>query len=179
MRTPTTTDVGRRSLRLVASALVVSAVVATTSIGLASATGTAPHASSAATTFCARLPIASIAAIEAQSVTLEEATVKGHIIACVYQGALTSSIEVQSDLPSSSTSTLAGAEAATKATFPATVRLTFTAVASVGPTAFDWVARDGSYVYSGLNTYVKSTVYAVELAGALQLPKLKNCSRSS
>jgi hypothetical protein len=153
-------------------ALRISAIAILLCTGASVAGAVSPHATTASA-FCSHLPLATIGSIEGQKVTLAETTTKGHTVGCVYEGTLSSSIESETDLPASATSSLKGAEAATKANFPATVTLKFTGVPKIGATAFDWVAKDGSYVYSGLTTNQGSTGYYVELSGALQLPKLE------
>jgi hypothetical protein len=154
-----------RALRITTIAVLLS-----TAAGVAGAAS--PHAT-AASEFCSRFSLVTIGSIEGQKVTLAETTAKGHTIGCVYDGTLGSSIETESDLPASSTSSLKGAEALAKANFPSAVLLKFAAVPKVGATAFDWSAKDGSYIYSGLNTNKGATGYFVELSGSLQLPKLE------
>lgn len=151
-----------------------------------SAAGAATHSPSAPThaapwahsssvpTFCSRLSLAKIGAIVGGSVTLSETSAKGKITACLFSGSVgTMSIETQTGLPATATSTLSGAEKAAKANFPAGLKITFDAVPSIGPTAYSWSAKIGGAPYVGLNTNQGSVGYDVEMQGALRLSVLE------
>jgi hypothetical protein len=108
------------------------------------------------------------------SVTLSETSVKGKITACIFSGSVgTVSIETESGLPTSSTSTLSGAEKTAKANFPAGLKIKFAAVPSLGSTSYSWSANIGGTPYVGLNTNRSSVGYYVEMQGAPRLSVLE------
>lgn len=164
----------RRATRGVALAtLVVSAsAIASTNAGAVSPRATAIP------TFCRHLSISKIDAIVAAKVTLFESNVQKTVTACIFTGVPGNmSIETQLKMPRSQTHSLASAEAAAKALFPSSVKLTFAPVRAMGPVAFTWRAVNGAEIYGGLNVIKGSTGYFVEMGGALQLSKLEKLER--
>jgi hypothetical protein len=135
----------------------------------------APFAHAAAVpAFCSRLSVAKIGSIVGGSVTLLQSSVKGKIIACIFGGSDGNiSIETETGLPTSSTSTLSGAEKTAKANFPAGLKIKFAATPSIGPTSYSWSAKIAGTPYVGLNTNRGSVGYYVEMQGALKLSVLE------
>lgn len=135
----------------------------------------APSAHAAAVpALCSRLSLAKVGSIVGGSVTLLETTDKGKIIACIFSGAAgTVSIETETGLPTSSTSSLSGAEKTAKANFPAGLKIKFAAVPSIGSTSYSWSATIAGTPYVGLNTNRSSVGYYVEMQGALKLSVLE------
>jgi hypothetical protein len=124
--------------------------------------------------FCSRLSPSKIGSIVGGSVTLLQTSDKGKIIACIFKGSVGSvSIETETDLPTTSTSTLSGAEKTAKANFPAGLKITFAAVPSIGPTAYSWSAKIYATPYVGLNTNQGSVGYYIEMQGAPKLTVLE------
>lgn len=124
--------------------------------------------------FCSRLSSAKIGSLVGGSVTLVETTVKGKIIACIFSGSTgTISIETETGLSTSSTSTLSGAEKSAMASFPPGLKITFVAVPSIGPTSYSWSAKIAGTPYVGLNTNRSSVGYYAEMQGAPKLSVLE------
>lgn len=184
VRTACSTVSRRASDQLTRSFLVAALAMALCGIGVSEAgavnrpsttTSRAPstHAS-AVPAFCSRLTVAKIGTIVGASVTLLQTNTKGKIIACIFSSSAgTISIETQSGLSASSTSTLSGAEKLAKANFPAGLKITFAGVPSIGPTAYSWSAKIDGSPYVGLNTNKGSIGYSVEMQGALKLSVLE------
>ena len=99
-------------------------------------TGTAPG--SAVATFCAHLPASTVSSTVGYEVKLLEAKVENGSDECVYFGAVEVIIAQHPNVPAGELSTLAKAEAHLKAESPKSVKITFTALPSLGPTAFIW-----------------------------------------
>jgi hypothetical protein len=179
---PTTS---RRARRQMTSSFLISTLAFSLG-GWASGAGasTRPHSTptnggvlahaAAVPAFCSRLSLAKIGSIVGGSVSLLETSVKGKITACIFSGSVGSvSIETETALPSSSTSTLSGAEKTAKANFPAGLKIKFAAVPSIGPTSYTWSAKIAGTPYVGLNTNRGSVGYFVEMQGALKLSVLE------
>jgi hypothetical protein len=125
--------------------------------------------------FCSRLSLAKIGSIVGGSVTLLQTSTKGKIIACIFKRSVGSvSIETETALPASSTSTLSGAEKLATANFPAGLKIKFAAVPLIGPTAYSWSAKIYGTPYVGLNTNQGSVGYYIEMQGAPKLSVLES-----
>lgn len=132
------------------ASLVILPTTAQAQQGTKAAVGatTRPQAShslplSAASTFCAHFSATKVSSIVGAKVALFEAIPEKTSLECIFEGAREVVIS-REPVPASDLSTLAKAEARFKAESPKGVKIAFTALPSLGPTAFSW-----SYVENG------------------------------
>ena len=170
-----TLNQGRR--RWPGTVALVGMIVALTVAPLTSA-GASARRANATPAFCQRLSLVKIDSIVGAKVTLAESSLKTTVTACIFSGvAGNMSIETQVKMPSSSTRSLRLAEAWTKSEFPAGLKVSFSAVTTLGPVAFTWHAVIGGTPYSGLNVIKGSTGYFIELGGAVRLAEFERLER--
>lgn len=129
---------------------------------------------SAAGQFCAHLTAAKVSAAVGTGVSLFEAVAKGRLLECIYFGTkLVVSrpevvISIDPGIPASQLSTLAAAEARVQALSPPGVKLVFTALPTIGATAFIWTYQhslNGGQV-AGIADNKKTTGYGAVVGGA-------------
>ncbi len=181
----TTSCTAPRRLRSHVRTLVISALAlslygwasvagASTSPQLSRASGAPLARAATVPAFCSQLSLARVGSIVGGKVTLLETSVKGKITACIFSASVgTISIETETGLSTSSTSTLSDAEKAAQANFPPGLKITFAAVPSIGPTSYSWSAKIAGAPYVGLNTNRRSVGYYVEMQGSPKLSVLE------
>jgi hypothetical protein len=127
--------------------------------------------------FCRHPSPSKISAAVGARVTLVETSLKGGLSACIY-GVVAGnmSIETQTQMPSSQTSSLSRAEASTKVMFPKGLKIVFAPVSGFGPLAFTWYAVICD-PYRGLNVIEGSTGFFVEMGGSAHLSELERVER--
>jgi hypothetical protein len=111
----------------------------------ASATGLSrSRPQSAAGAFCAHFSVSKVSSTVGTEVYLFNAVAKGRSLECEYYaskvGALPAQVVIsrQTAIPASQLKTLKRAEARIKSMSPGGVKITFTALPKLGPTAFSW-----------------------------------------
>jgi hypothetical protein len=139
--------------------------------------GRSANPRSAVSTFCAHIPATTVSSIIGATVSLFEAVVKNNSLECIYFGktAATAAHPIdevvfskQSSIPASQLATRAKAEARIAAESPKGVKLIFTSLPSIGPTAFSWTyaqSLNGGQLV-GVANNKGTTGYGVALGGA-------------
>ncbi|MGA2805575.1 MAG: hypothetical protein ABSF89_14510 [Acidimicrobiales bacterium] len=132
---------------------------------------------SVVSTFCSHLPAAKVSSIVGSTVSLFEAVLKKTTLECIYLGKVAATtahpidevvISKEPGIPASQLATRTAAEARIAAESPKGVKLIFTSLPSVGPTAFSWTynkALNGGQLV-GIADNRGTTGYGVALGGA-------------
>ena len=132
---------------------------------------------SAVSTFCSHLPASKVSSVVGTKVSLFEAVLEKTTLECIYFGKVAASaahpidevvISKEPGIPASQLATRAKAEARVAAESPKGVKLIFTSLPSVGPTAFSWTytkALNGGQLV-GVADNKGTTGYGVALGGA-------------
>ncbi len=132
---------------------------------------------SAVSTFCAHLPASKVSSTIGSTVSLYEAVLEKTTLECIYLGKVAATaahpidevvISKEPGIPASQLATRAAAEARVAALAPKGVKLIFTSLPSVGPTAFSWTytkALNGGQLV-GVADNKGTTGYGVALGGA-------------
>lgn len=138
---------------------------------------TASGTRSPASTFCSHLPASKVSSIIGSTVSLFQAVLEKTTLECIYLGKAAASaahpidevvISKEPGIPASQLATRAAAEARIAAESPKGVKLIFTSLPSVGPTAFSWTytkALNGGQLV-GIADNKGTTGYGVALGGA-------------
>jgi len=132
---------------------------------------------SAASNFCAKIPASKVSSTVGTTVSLLRAVLEQTTLECIYFGKTAASaahpidevvISMQPGIPASELATRAKAEARIAAESPKGVKLIFTSLPSVGPTAFSWTyaqSLNGGQLV-GVADNKGTTGYGVALGGA-------------
>jgi hypothetical protein len=133
----------------------------------------APTPSPAASAFCKHFSLSKVSSIVGAKVTLFEAVVSNNTLECIYFGTSISAsrpeviISMQPKIPAAEVATRAAAEARIAAESPKGVKVLFTSLASVGPTAFSWTyagALNGGQIV-GVADNKGTTAYGAAVGG--------------
>jgi len=132
---------------------------------------------SAVSTFCAHLPASKVSSIIGTTVSLFRAVLEKTTLECIYFGKVAASakhpideivISKEPGIPALELSTRARTEARVAAETPKGVKLIFTSLPAVGPTAFSWTytkSLNGGQLV-GVANNKGTTGYGVALGGA-------------
>ena len=132
---------------------------------------------SAVSTFCAHLPASKVSSIIGTTVSLFRAVLEKTTLECIYFGKVAASakhpideivISKEPGIPAFELSTRARAEARVAAETPKGVKLIFTSLPALGPTAFSWTytkSLNGGQLV-GVANNKGTTGYGVALGGA-------------
>jgi hypothetical protein len=103
-----------------------------------------------------------------------EAVVVGPSLDCVYEGpGGIVAIDEAPGVPAVDRATLARAEALTAKSLPKGTKIRFSALPSLGPTAFSWTAAIEGLQFTGIANDKGTTGYGAEMTGTPALFKLK------
>jgi len=179
----TTISIGRRTRARRSAGMLLAAGSCAASLVILPATaqgqpsGRTATPSSAASTFCAKIPAAKVSSTIGTTVSLEQAVLEKTTLECIYFGKTPASaahpidevvISMEPGIPASELATRAKAEARIAAESPKGVKLIFTSLPSVGSTAFSWTygqALNGGQLV-GVADNKGTTGYGVALGGA-------------
>ncbi|MGA3216749.1 MAG: hypothetical protein ABSD97_13810 [Acidimicrobiales bacterium] len=131
------------------------------------AVASAPSMSVAA--FCAHFPATKISSIIGAKVALFEAVIEKGSWECILEGTREVVISRDPDIPPSELSTLKKAEARFKAESPKGVDISFTALPSLGPTAFSWSYTDNGGLLVGVGNNKGSTAWGAVLGANVKI----------
>ncbi len=164
----------RRRGRRLAGLLLIAASCASLAI-VPAAGAQAEHGSvassftprSAASVFCAHFSATKVSSIVGAKVSLFEAIPEGTSLECIFEGAREVIISRKSPVPV--VTTLAKAEAGFKAASPKGVKITFTAVPSLGPTAFSWSYTDNGGLLVGIGNNKNTTAWGAVVGASVKI----------
>jgi hypothetical protein len=108
------------------------------SANAAAAAGPAAPASPSAAQFCAKLAVPKVSAALGTAVALYQAVFRQGALECIYFGKVEVVISKHAGLPAADVASRTRAEQFLASESPKGVKLTFTSLPSVGPTAFSW-----------------------------------------
>ena len=128
---------------------------------------------SAASSFCDRIPAAKVGAVVGGAMALRDAVAVKTVLECVYQGVAVVSISKEPDMKAADLATRGRAEATAAGVLPRGTKISFRPVASLGPTAFSWTAQLDGATFSGLADNRATTGYGVQMAGPGRLTQLE------
>ena len=134
--------------------------------GGAGAPSTLGRAASAASAFCAKLPAAKVSSIVGANVTLFKATVEKHALECIYTGSEEIVVSKHPAIPAAELATRTRAEELLTSESPKHVKISFTSLSSVGPTAFSWTYVLNGGKLLGVSDNKGTTGYGVVIGGA-------------
>jgi hypothetical protein len=176
----TTISIGGRTRARQHAAMLLAACCAASLALFAAAAQAQPSgrtASPSPSAFCAKIPAAKVSSTLGTTVSLSQAVLEKTTLECIYFGKTTASaahpidevvISMEPGVPTSELSTRAKAEARIAAESPKDVKLIFTALPSVGSTAFSWTyaqALNGGQLV-GIADNKGTIAYGVALGGA-------------
>lgn len=176
-------SIGRRTWALRSAGMLLAAGSCAVSLAFLPATAVAQLPGristprSAVSTFCSHLPVSKVSSVIGTTVYLYRAVLEKTTLECIYFGKVAASskhpidevvISKEPGIPASELSSRARAEARIAAEAPKGVKIIFTSLPAVGPTAFSWTytkSLNGGQLV-GVANNKGTTGYGVALGGA-------------
>lgn len=168
METSTLRAMRRRSR----DALGALAVAGACAVALPAATQAS--SSSAAASYCAKLPASKVSSIVGSKASFKSPVIVKTTLECEYTaGASFVLLLKEPGIPASGLATRAKAEATAQHGFPAGTKVHFSPAPTLGATAFSWSATINGLAFAGVGENKGTTGYGVEVSGKSSVSELE------